>query len=43
MLEAINAGLAPQHSYSSAEATQILQDMSDKDEILFSADTVYKL
>jgi DNA replication licensing factor MCM3 len=43
MLEVVNAGLASQHSYSSAEATQILQDMSDKDEILFSADTVYKL
>ncbi|KAG8759979.1 MCM DNA helicase complex subunit [Serendipita sp. 396] len=43
MIEAINSSLAPQHSFGSIEATRILEMMSDKEEIMFSDDTVYKL
>lgn len=43
MTEAINASLAPQHAYGTLEATRILEMMSDKEEIMFSDGTVYKL
>lgn len=43
MVEGINTNLAPQHAYGSVEATRILEMMSDKEEIMFSDGTVYKL
>ena len=43
MIEGINSNLAPQHAYGSLEATRILEMMSDKEEIMFSDGTVYKL
>ncbi|PVG02771.1 putative MCM3-subunit of pre-replication complex [Serendipita vermifera] len=43
MIEAINAGLAPQHAYGTIEANHILQMMSDKEEVLVSDDIVYKI
>lgn len=43
MMESINANLAPQHAYGTLEATRILEIMSEKEEIMFSDGTVYKL
>lgn len=43
MIEIINSNIQPAQAYSVAEATQILEDMTEKEEVMLSGDTVYKL
>jgi hypothetical protein len=43
IIEGVNSDLAPQHAYGELEATRILEMMSDKEEIMFSDGTVYRL
>lgn len=43
LMDAVNGGLAPQHAFGEVEAQQMLETMTENEEVMLSDGFVYKL